>query len=105
MADESGGHGSSIGWFLAGVGLGALVGVLYAPRSGSEVRDYIRERAGDVPDLLNQQSEQLKQSVSGWVDMSKDVVDRQKQQVQAAIDAAKQAFRETTADVKPPRGV
>ena len=37
--------GSSFGWFLAGVGLGALVGVLYAPRSGSETRDQIRARA------------------------------------------------------------
>lgn len=102
MADKG---GIGIGWFLAGLGLGALVGVLYAPRSGSEVRDYLRERAGDVPDLFNQQSEQVKQTMSGWVDRSKDVVDRQKQQVQSAIDAAKQAFRDTMADVKPPRGV
>jgi gas vesicle protein len=27
------------GWFLAGLGIGALVGVLYAPKSGTETRD------------------------------------------------------------------
>jgi gas vesicle protein len=32
-------------WFLAGVGLGTLAGVLYAPQSGDETRESIREKA------------------------------------------------------------
>ena len=37
MADDNGSGG--FGWFLAGLGIGALVGVLYAPKSGKETRD------------------------------------------------------------------
>jgi gas vesicle protein len=37
--------GNSFVWFLAGLGLGALAGVLYAPRSGSETREALRARA------------------------------------------------------------
>ncbi len=94
MADEG---GSGIGWFLAGLGLGALVGIVYAPRSGSEVRDYLRE----APDRLGRRSQQLKDTMGSWVDRSKDLVDRQKQQVQSAVEAAKQAYRDTVADVPP----
>jgi gas vesicle protein len=36
---------NSFVWFLAGLGVGALVGVLYAPRSGSETREELRTRA------------------------------------------------------------
>ena len=37
MSDRDSGTGFV--WFLAGLGLGALAGVLYAPRSGSETRE------------------------------------------------------------------
>ena len=33
--------GNNFVWFLAGLGLGALAGVLYAPRSGRETRQAI----------------------------------------------------------------
>ena len=42
MADND---SNSIGWFLAGLGLGALVGVLYAPKSGRETRETILQSA------------------------------------------------------------
>ena len=34
--------GNSFLWFLAGLGVGAVVGVLYAPHSGNETRDVLR---------------------------------------------------------------
>ena len=37
----------SFGWFLAGLGLGALVGILYAPKSGRETREDIITSAKD----------------------------------------------------------
>ena len=39
--------GSSILWFLAGVGIGTAVGILYAPRSGSETREVLRAKVDD----------------------------------------------------------
>ncbi|MGA3213788.1 MAG: YtxH domain-containing protein, partial [Terriglobales bacterium] len=42
MADDS---GNSFLWFLAGLGLGAVVGVLYAPKAGYETRDDILRQA------------------------------------------------------------
>ena len=38
MSDSENGVGG-FGWFLAGLGVGALVGVLYAPKAGSDTRD------------------------------------------------------------------
>ena len=37
MAEESKTYG--LAWFLAGLGVGALVGILYAPKSGRELRE------------------------------------------------------------------
>ena len=50
MADESN-NGFGIGWFLAGLGLGALLGVLYAPKSGRETREDLVSTAIDAKKL------------------------------------------------------
>lgn len=46
MADEEqGGSGSGFGWFLVGLGIGAAIGVLYAPQAGTETRESLAESA------------------------------------------------------------
>ena len=44
MADNV---GSKVSFFLVGLGIGALVGVLFAPKSGEETRDYLSKRADE----------------------------------------------------------
>ena len=41
---------SGLGWFLAGLGVGALVGVLYAPKAGKETREDLVASALDARD-------------------------------------------------------
>ena len=95
MSDNS---GSSFGWFLAGVGLGALVGVLYAPRSGSETRDQIRARAEEGRDYVRSRAKEARGQASEWVDRGRDVVNQQKDQFRAAYEAGRQAYQEATTE-------
>jgi gas vesicle protein len=92
MSDDNGSSG--ILWFLAGLGIGAAVGVLYAPKSGRETRDditrYAQEGSGYVKDRAKQYREQANQ----WVDRGKDVVTQQKDQIRNAVEAGRQAYRE-----------
>ena len=43
MADND---GSGILWFMAGLGIGAALGILYAPKTGEETRQQILDAAG-----------------------------------------------------------
>ena len=61
-------------WFLAGLGFGALMGVLYAPRSGRETRDAIKNTAQEGGEYLKTRGREAKETVSQWVDRGKDVV-------------------------------
>ena len=65
MADRD---GSSFVWFLAGLGVGAVVGVLYAPRSGDEMREAIRSRAQEGSENARQQARRAREQASEWVD-------------------------------------
>ena len=89
-------NGSSFGWFLAGLGLGALVGGLYAPKSGEETRRQIRDAADEGREYVSSQTRRAREQAGQWVDKGREVVEKQKQQFTSAVEAGRQAYREAT---------
>jgi gas vesicle protein len=85
-------------WFLAGLGIGALAGVLYAPQSGSETRDVIRGKAEEGRERVRARARQAREQAAEWTERGKDVLNQQKEQFRSAFEAGKQAYRETTTD-------
>jgi gas vesicle protein len=94
--------GSSIIWFLAGLGLGAAVGILYAPRSGSETRDVLRNRAEEGRDYVRDRARQVREQANQWVDRGREALNQQKEQFRSAYEAGRQAYRETTTATSEP---
>ena len=90
--------GNSFVWFLAGLGVGALVGVLYAPKAGSETREELRARAEEGREYMRNRAREAKEQASGWVDRGRDVVSQQKDQFRAAYEAGRQAYQEATSE-------
>ncbi len=128
MADESKSYG--LAWFLAGVGVGALVGILYAPKSGRETREdiangaregteYLRARTKQAAEEVGEMVEKGKAQMSEYVDKGREAVDRgraqweefvergknlvaeQTKRVGAAVDAGREAYQTTTAPSEP----
>jgi gas vesicle protein len=99
MADND---SNSFLWFLAGLGVGAVVGVLYAPASGSETRDTIRNKAVESRDYVSNQAQRAKDTASTWVDKGRDAYSQQKEHVRSAFAAGRQAYDQATGE--PPAG-
>lgn len=89
---------NSFVWFLAGLGLGALAGVMYAPRSGSETREALRARAEEGREYVRSRAREAKEQASQWADKGREAVNQQKEQFRAAYEAGRQAYHEATAD-------
>jgi gas vesicle protein len=96
---------NSFVWFLAGLGLGAVAGVLYAPRSGSETRDVLRARAEEGRDYMRSRARDARNQASDWVDRGRDVVNQQKDQFRAAYEAGRQAYQEATTETTAPKNL
>ena len=95
--------GNNFAWFLAGLGLGAVVGVLYAPRSGSETREALLSRADEGREFVRTRAREARELATDWVDRSKDVLNKQKEQFRSAYEAGRQAYQETTAEGDGPK--
>jgi len=95
--------GNSFAWFLAGLGLGAVVGVLYAPRSGSETREVLRARAEEGRDYVRGRAREAREQAAEWADRGRDVVNQQKEQFRSAYEAGRQAYREATTETGTPK--
>ncbi len=97
--------GGSFVWFLAGLGIGGLVGVLYAPRSGSETREELRARAEQGREYVRNRARETREQASEWVDKGRDVLNQQKDQFRAAYEAGRQAYQEATTETGAPKNL
>ena len=88
---------SRLAYFLVGGGIGAVVALLFAPRSGRETRDLIAQKAAESRDRMASTSRSVSDRVTNYIDKSKEMVTSQKEQISAAIEAGKQAYREEKA--------
>jgi gas vesicle protein len=102
---------SGFGYFLLGLGIGVAAGILWAPRSGEETRalladkagegaDYLKSRAQEGSDYVKQRTDDLKSSAADLYEKSRSSVVQQRDNLSAAVEAGKQAYRDAVSDVK-----
>jgi gas vesicle protein len=93
MAENESGT-SGLGWFLAGLGIGALVGVLYAPKAGKETREDLMNGALDAKEKAAELVEQGKQKAAEYVETGKQYVEQGKQLASEYVEQGKQKAAE-----------
>jgi gas vesicle protein len=98
MSEEN--DGSKVGFFLAGLGIGAVIALLFAPRSGKETRDMIVHKAEEGRDFVVTKTEEFRKQAEDAVEKGKDLVSKQKELLSAALEAGKQAYQEEKTKAK-----
>jgi gas vesicle protein len=92
MGDDSG-AGSKVSFFLVGLGIGALVGVLFAPKSGDETRDYLADRADEGREYAQKKARELRERAEDLIERSKEIMAKQKDALSTAIEAGKDTYK------------
>jgi len=89
-------NNGTIGWFIAGLGLGVAGAILYAPKSGIGTRRVILKRMATGQEYLSDMATDAGEDVAKLMDHGKEVLDRQREKITSAIDAGRQAVHEAT---------
>lgn len=94
MADNS---GAKLSYFIVGLGIGALVGILFAPNSGEETREYLSKRADEGREYAQRKARELRERADDLIERGKETVAQQKDSVSAAVDAGRHAYQKAKA--------
>jgi gas vesicle protein len=81
-------------YLMLGAAIGAAAALLFAPRSGEETRKLIMTRAREGADNMAVQTRTLKEKTSEYLDRGKEIVQQQRDSLNAALEAGKKAYRE-----------
>jgi len=109
MSDERSGV-QGVAWFLAGLGVGALIGVLYAPKSGRETREdlaqgaragseYLRARGRQAAEQMGQYVDKGREQVNQYVGRGREIVDRGRAQWEDFVERGKNIVSDQTTRV------
>jgi gas vesicle protein len=85
--EETGGGGFLIG-LLCGTALGAAIGLMFAPKAGSEFRQRLYESTGDIRKKAYETYDQASDQVNNMVSKGRQAVDRGREAFENARQSA-----------------
>jgi len=85
--------GSKVSFFLVGLGVGTLLGILFAPKSGEETREYLSAKAEEGRDYAQRKARELRERAEDLLERSKEIMSRQKESLSSAVEAGKEAYQ------------
>jgi gas vesicle protein len=107
--NEGGGGGSFVMGLLTGTVLGAGLGMLFAPKSGSELRSQLSEQAGNLANTASegyrkaaenagQWAQSGKEAAGEWAGRGRELYDKAKDAVNRGAEEAQRYVRDAASD-------
>lgn len=94
MANDE--HGTSAGTvflsFLAGAAVGAGLALLFAPKTGKELREKIGELTDDAVGKIKTYATEAQEKIKSTIEDSKEVIKEKKSILTSAFEAGKEAM-------------
>jgi gas vesicle protein len=79
-------------YFLVGLGIGSLIGTLFASKSGKETREYLAKKAREGSELARKKARELQVRVEEIVERGKEIIDQTEGQIATAINVGIETY-------------
>jgi gas vesicle protein len=94
--NEGGGGGSFVMGLLTGTVLGAGLGMLFAPKSGSELRGQLSEQAGNLANTASEGYRKATEAAGDLADRGREMYDKARDAVARGAEEADRYVRDAT---------
>jgi gas vesicle protein len=84
--------GSKVTYLLLGLGVGWLVGILLAPKSGEGSRDYLLQKIKEGRKHARKKARELRERAEDLVERGKEMVSQRKEQIAEGLDEARKDY-------------
>ncbi|MDD3295225.1 MAG: YtxH domain-containing protein [Geobacteraceae bacterium] len=78
--------------FLAGAAIGSGLALLFAPKTGREVREQIKDLTDDAVDRIKEYAKEAQDKIKSTYECSREAVMEKKTIISSAIEAGKEAI-------------
>jgi len=85
----------NVGCFVAGVGVGTVVALLLAPKTGEETRKLIARKAEEGKDFVASKGKHFRAQAEELVEKGKELASKQKERLAEALEVGKEAAKST----------
>ena len=85
--------GAKISYFIVGLGIGTLVGILFAPKAGEETRELLAQKANEGREYAQKKARELRERAEDLIERSKEIINREKGSIAAAVEAGKETYQ------------
>lgn len=94
MSEEQGvSAGTVLVSFVAGAAIGAGMALLYAPKSGREMRENILDLTEDAVDKIKEYAKEAQEKIKTAIDEGKETIVEKKSVLASAIEAGREAMQ------------
>jgi len=85
--------------FVAGAAIGAVAALLYAPKSGQEMRESIADLTEDAVDKIKEYAKDAQEKIKSAVEDGKETISEKKSILASAIEAGREAMQKERSSV------
>jgi len=98
--ENNNGGGSFVMGLLTGTVLGAGLGMLFAPKAGSELRNQLSEQAGSLATQAQDGIRKVTETTGDWAERGRDMYGKAKDAVVKGADEAQKYVRDNAGPLK-----
>lgn len=91
---------SNVAYFLVGLGVGSLIGILFAPKSGEDTREYLSQKVNEGSKYAQKKVRELRERAEDLVEHGKEVVSQEKGKIAAAVDMGRETYQREISKAK-----
>ncbi len=92
-------YSSRVNYFCVGLGIGALAGILFAPKSGAETRDDVTRKVQEGKEHAQAKVHELRARAEDLVESGKQASTQLKESISGAFSAGREAFQQEMSKV------
>ena len=86
--------------FLAGAAIGSVLALLYAPKSGREMRENIADITEDAVDKIKEYAKEAQEKIKTAIEDGKETIVEKKSILVSAIEAGREAMQKERSSVQ-----
>ena len=80
-SEDGGNIGTALTFLLIGLGAGALVGLMYAPKTGTQMRKELRKKYETARETLDDWKDQAREAAEDAIDRGAEIADEVRERV------------------------